>query len=88
MFSNSVADQIVVLLFQHSMEFLWFWGRVLSDVEDVRKFGGSELSLEKGDQLVGLAWITVEGIRLEVKLMENWRLHRWFLVCYGMVVPL
>ena len=80
MFGDSVSDQVVVLLFQHAMEFLWVWGWVLSDVEDVRQFGGSELGLKKRNQLVSLAWIAVEGVGLKVKLVENWRLHRWFQV--------
>ena len=80
MFGDSVSDQVVVLLFQHAMEFLWFWGWVLSDVEDVRQFGGAELGLKKRNQLVSLAWIAVERVGLKVKLVKNWLLHLWFQV--------
>jgi len=75
MFGDSVSDQVVVLLFQHAMEFLWFWGWVLSDVEDVRQFGGAELDLKKRNQLVSLAWVAVERVGLKVKLVKNWLLH-------------
>ena len=75
MFGDSVSDQVVVLLFQHAMEFLWFWGWVLSDVEDVRQFGGAELGLKKRNQLVSLAWVAVERVGLKIKLVKNWLLH-------------
>ena len=68
-FFDGGTNKVLVLGFEDAMEFLRFGGGIVFDVEKIRKFGGSKLRLEKGNELMSLAWVAVEGVSVEVEFV-------------------
>jgi hypothetical protein len=70
-FLDGGTNEVLMLDFKKTMEFLRFRGGIVFDVEEIRKFGGSELGLEKGNELMSLAWVAVERVCVEIEFVQH-----------------
>ena len=61
------TNEVLMLGFKQTVEFLRCRGWIVFDVEEIGEFCSSKLGLKKGNELMSLAWIAVEGFCIEVE---------------------